>query len=399
MMVTQKIKLRWIWVLTLLVCVVVAWLAYQFNQINFAEKRNAELREWIVGTRHEMSLLAEMENDTPIDWEALSKIKGVTRGSLAGMQLRFKLERRFQSYTTEQLTAVMDQIIASNINQNSKESFGWIVIEILVQRDPELALVRYAKSFRTSDDEPLYPLTKAIKCWARKDAAAAVAWYDKEIAAGTFLGVELKTNERSLAEYNLQLLTALIDVDLELVKSRSSSYKDIDYKIDINEVKFENFATYIRAVYSNPSDQIRLLSWAVDDLAERKGYADVTRYMEEVSATAAEKKEIVRICCVRKGITSSEDIKSMRMWAGVHAPDAVDEITGEVLSRSVSQKPSQRGMSYDQASELASGYHNDETLAAFLYSLVARDNLKKSLLLAEKISDQALREKTINYLK
>ena len=83
----------------------------------------------------------------------------------------------------------------------------------------------------------------------------------------------------------------------------------------------------------------------------------------------------------------------------VHAPEQVDEITGQMILRATSGSVRQRAMSFQQASELAVGYKSDKVLSAFLISHEARANRELSRTLAEKIADEKLRGEVLNYLR
>ncbi len=381
-----------------------AWIGIQFLFISRAENENEALRRMMAEDRKTTVPQPAADDGNAIDWKLLSGNPAVRSGDYEGTRLRLRLQRRFQGWTVEQLTGAMDEIIAADIPQSFKENFAWKILEVLIQKDPELALVRYADGFETSEGSPLYPLAVAIKGWARKDPTSARAWFDGQVAAGTFIGKELKEGSSSRWNFETQLLTALIDSDpaaaIRLVPELGRSEKARGLgDVAIEEVKAANFATVIRGTLDRPKDRALAFASAASPLATRRGYGSVTRFMEEIVATQEEREAIALRVVENKRFLTSEDIGEMRSWAGRWVPESVDSLTGNALSRTVPLEPGRAGMGFEEAAEIAVSYGSDRTIAAFLYSHAARNHRERAREIAETISDEELRNRTLQYLR
>ena len=174
----------------------------------------------------------------------------------------------------------------------------------------------------------------------------------------------------------------------------------------LKEENYLAFATLVREQVPE-NERMPLIAGQATFLRSRGGYAEVTRYMDRIAATPAE-----RVACVEqmaRSVTQAiihekpmtrEDLETLREWTTRQAPDSTGRITGKALADAMRYG---RKLDFATASELALHYHqasgNDDVLISFLDDSSGSENTEQARALAAKITDAKRREEILKKLQ
>jgi hypothetical protein len=400
--------------------IAVILLGKQRNDMSVIRSANAELRQRIAtvrdaprdpdapspATRPDQSAAGKK----PVNWENLAVMirqTGVDNrsGNAPGM---LSIQRRLLAMDAAELVAGLDRIAAMSLDDGTRRKLEDMILDPLAKKDPELALNRFKGRLAGAPGIDSLLLSSALGLWAGRDPAAATAWLDREIAAGTFDAKSLDGYNRNREWFEANIIPRLFATDAAGAEARLSALPpQMRKEILMKENPFaRDEVAYAELVRRQLNDDGRLATIgqrASAIVLQGGGFADVDHYLERISATPDERLRSLEKVSTQyinslaaKGKLSGAEIDAVRAWARQQAPDAVDRLTGEGLGMAVAGAA---GMSFEQASALALGYHqasaNDDVLQTFLSTIPADRNKAAARELAGKISDPAKREKLL----
>jgi hypothetical protein len=94
-----------------------------------------------------------------------------------------------------------------------------MVLRPLIEKDPGLALRQLSGRVESMESSLALPLFDAMREWAKRDVAAATAWFDEQAAAGLF--EEKRLDSRYLLDrFHGQIIGALISRDRDAAAAR-----------------------------------------------------------------------------------------------------------------------------------------------------------------------------------
>ncbi len=362
--------------------------------------------------RSRTTVKKEGAKDEPFDWKELAGQMGQMQrsGGMADMKLMIRLQQRLQKMTAEELATALDEIAGLDLTELERMMLEQMLAGPLAQKDPELALNRFLDRLNEKDGMWRWQLSSALKQWAEKDPAAAVAWFDGRIAEGKFDSKALSGKSQVRTQFEGALLSLLISSDPEeaarrLAKVPEEQRGEILGHHEFTNLKEKDHLAFARLVREQASEKGRLdaLGQPASKLASEKGYAEVTAYMERIQATEEERAAIVakaaqgRLSSLNHSspVTSAQ-IDEMRTWAAAQAPGTEDKATGKALADMAGFDDKKQ---FTNAAKLAGQYHgstgNDEILITFLDGWAARSNKEASRELAGKIRDEKKRAEAL----
>ena len=395
------------------------WLGGQRHTISGLEKESAALRKQIaarsVPTADPSLAKANgpakaAKSKEPLDWKKIAAEFADRQGGDRRTMMR--LQQRLQAMSTEELVASLDEIAALDLPSESRVLLEQMLLGLLSEKDPELALTKFIGRLETNQGSMLQ-LSAALGKWLEKDPAKATAWFDREIAAGTFEAKALDGRSRSRIQFEGATIAFLLASDAaaaarRLVALPADQRDDVLSQYSFQQLKEEDQVAFAKLVRGQiPEDgQAKALARQVGRLGGEDGYTKAADFMKRIEATPAERKACVEE--VAESMTSNfsyqkrmtrEDFDRMRGWVGEQDPGSLGVVTGRTLATA-----SQNGrIDFPEAAELAMQYHatagNDDVLGAFLESGAAHSNKEAARPLVEKISDPARREEILKRLK
>jgi hypothetical protein len=287
------------------------------------------------------------------------------------------------------------------VSAEVKRELENMILSLLGQKDPELALDRFAG--RLKERSGAYHLVSIFHEWAAKDALAAERWMDRQIAAGTFDSKSLEGKSESRRAFEVALLPRLLALDPAAARARVAALPEAQRA----EVLGHNLFSKLPAGQEKAmADLIRSgmeEGKSAETLANSsaflafKGYENVGQFLTSIDADTEERNAIVTKAVAMKMMNQewmkndpAVALDAAREWAGQQAPAVVGAITGDSLARLGRQD-------FDTAAKLAVQYHessgDDEVLVRFLETGgIARGHRELALPLIDRIVDPEKRE-------
>jgi hypothetical protein len=308
----------------------------------------------------------------------------------------------------------LDEVAALDLPKESREMLEQMLIGPLAEKDPEYALTKFIDRLHDTAGVLSWQLSHAMQQWAKKDPAAAIAWFDRQIAAGKFDSKSLDGKSQPRIQFEGNLISVLLGSDPDAAGRRLGALpedqrKEVLSRFSYQPLKEEEQFAFAKLVRDQlpEEDQAKALGQQASRMLGNEDYSKVTAFLDRIQATPAE-----RAVCVEQAAEASiqtishkkkptrEDLDSMREWVAAQAPGTTDTVTGKVLA---SAARGGRKMQFSEAADLAVQYHeasgNDDVLSSFLDGWTARQNTEQARVLAEKISDEKRREEILKNLK
>ncbi len=348
----------------------------------------------------------------PIDWKEAAEMQ--RNDGMGDMRAMIHLQQRVQSMTKEELVAAFDEIAKLDLPAEWRESLEQMLIGPLVEKDPLLALNRFADRLpHDRRNRMSMQLSSALGKWAEQDPGKATAWFDEQVAAGKFDSKSLDGRSQSLILFQGTLINTLLGSDPAAASRRLGAIPE-DQRGEVlghfrfQQLKDENQLAFAKLVRDQlpEKEQAYTLAQQGIRLVRTGGYEKVTDYIDRIGATPAERTACVadaagaRIVALAKGKKiTTEALDAMRGWANSQDPGSADRLTGSALASVLENRDT---MNFAEAAELAVKYHeasgNDDVLVNFLGDSEGK-NKKAAIKLAEKISDPARREEVLKKFK
>jgi hypothetical protein len=367
-------------------------------------------------TTQQKSTTKAAKDKERLDWKkTLAQLLEMKNSSdFAAERSVVKLEQGLQAMNKEELVAALDEIAILDLSKASRSDIEQMFMDLLAQKDPELALNHFIDRISGNEEIMGYQLSRAMLEWAKNDSAGAISWFDKQIAAGKFESKSLDGKSKTRLQFEESLFGLLLDSDFEAAERRLSALpKDQRHEVLRNpssfKLKEENqtaFANLVREQIPE-AEQTRIIAEKAAAIATDGGnYSKVTEFLTRIQATPAERTACVEQTAqsqildlsYRKKITRN-DLDTMREWVSTHAPELTNKITGEALANSLGNT---RKTTFTETADLAAEYNaaagNDDVLYSFLENEAVSDYKEEARILAEKTSNTKRREEILNAL-
>ena len=158
---------------------------------------------------------ARKEKDKKIDWKDLAGKIGQMRngGGMPDMRAMMRMQRLLMDLSAEELAAQLDEIAGLDIEDAARKQLQGMILGVLAEKEPKLALERSGMQLGDENSGMYWQLSSALRKWADKEPAAAIAWLDKQIAAGKFESKSLDGKNQSLVRFEGALVGALLKTD------------------------------------------------------------------------------------------------------------------------------------------------------------------------------------------
>lgn len=402
-----------------------AWLGTRRQAISSIERDSSILRERIQARASGASADAlEARPDAPgkstksqeaIDWKKVAASFAEMRSGngMQDMRASIRLQNRLQNFTKEQLVSALDEIAALDLADADRDQLEQMLIRPLLEKDPEFTLNRFIDRVQGEHSSVGWQLSHGLQKWVEKDAGAAIAWFDAQIAAGKFDSKSLDGKSQSRIQFEGSVISSLLASDAPAAWDRLGALPEDQRAEALSRFQFRSvkeedqlaFADLVRDKIP-AHEQGSVLARQATQIVATADYDKVSDYFSRIKATpeeraaCAEEAAEVKMRNYSQKKPTREDFETMRAWLSSEAPEAKDRITGEILGNAMQGG---KKMEFSEASELAIHYHessgNDEVLGAFLESWPARNHKTEARALAEKISDEKLRTEILKRLE
>ncbi len=404
------------------------WIGGQRRSITALEQQSTLLRKEIAAKRNSESAdtssrssapSKETKDKSPIDWKKIAAKIDEARNSdgMGGIRTTMRLSQRLMSMNRDELAAALDEIASLDLSETSRMVLESMLIGPLIEKDPGFALNKFIARINTEKSGISWQLSRAFGEWAKKDPAAATAWFDRQITAGTFESKSLDGKSQQRMRFEGAMIGTLLASNPEAAALRLAALPE-DQRSDVlrnhatNSLKPEDQLAYAKLVRQSlpEKDGQECIAGLVSRVTHKSdSYSDMTACMDRIEATPTE-----RAACVEKAAQSRfqqlsyqkkinrEDIEQLREWAKSQSPELADRATGMALDCSLHGSDK---ITFSEVAALAIDYHDasgsDEVLVPLLKNWNARQdqNKEQARALAGKISDEKVRNEILKDLK
>lgn len=350
-----------------------------------------------------------------VNWKEMAVSFGTGDGDgPEEIRMMVRTQRWLYGLSAEELCGELDKLSSAELDPRARRRFEGMIIDILVEKSPKLALERAGDQL--TDEDHSRQMASALGKWAQSDPIAAAAWLDKQIAAGVLAGKSLDGDSRIYPQYESGLIGVLFQSDLKSAAKRLASMPEEQrlavfygrWSKAVDPAKEGDFVALVREA-GGDSNVERILSQYAANLVHGQDFERVDRFISVSRATPDEKAAIVSTVMEQSflgrnsGVFNPESFDKVRAWAAANAPESVDENTGKMLAGALWTQKNRledvtaRVLKYNEASG------NDETLIAFLTSEPVRrrggDDKARILELAAKIKDPAKQQEVLDRIQ
>lgn len=402
---------------------VLAWNLAESRSIRSLDAGTRELRGKIASARGSgvSAVAGGRKPKTPlkiggaIDWKGMSQRIAAMQdgGGTSDIRAMMDFQQRLSGMTGDEIVAAFDEIQALGLEEDERSLLEEMLIEPLIEKDPELALARFVDRIGNDDDGVAWQLSAAMGNWAKKDLTAATAWFDRQIAAGVFDSRSLDGRSQARLEFEAALAAELLGSDSAEAGQRIAALPEDQRREALEQISFSELSPAAQAAYAGlvrslvPQDErAGSFTHVISELVPDGGYTQVDAFLDTIRATAEERQVSSREAAnTRIGEIAGErevtrqDVDAMREWVEKQAPGTADKVTGEALADAAQEGGE---LDFEGASDLVLEYHqrsgSDDVLVSFLESFAARSNLELALPLAEKIRDPKRRAEILAML-
>ncbi|RYD22005.1 MAG: hypothetical protein EOP88_09490 [Verrucomicrobiaceae bacterium] len=341
-----------------------------------------------------------------IDWQGIAVL--INESLVSGSSFKMQEARGrvhdaiYERMTKEELLAVLRDISKMDFPQQTINELENLVCHPLTLRFPEYALNELSDRLTGSEEfaVPNYLLT-AFEGWIAKDPAAAIAWMDKQVAAGKFEGRGLEGLDKMGGIFEGRVIASLLTTDPSAAARRleavAPEYRGLVFFGELRPEHHAAFADLVRK-FLNEKDALKAIEnqiFAVDSSP-----AEVTAFIEAIQATPEERALCVRTAArnlvVHKLLNRlTPDFTGVREWAEATLPGSAAGATGHLLGDGLVLHELGIAEASRLALEYAEAGDGDAVLVPFLESEVVQGYNETARNLAKKISDPVVRKRIL----
>jgi hypothetical protein len=407
-------------VIALAICA--AWLGSQRNSIRTLERENTGLQENATAARAS-SAPGDDRNSRENgrarsgDWKKIVAQLGDPEGrdGLTDVRNMKRLEQLILEMDAPGILAALGELDGLELPDASRAELQRMLLDALARKNPELACQHFIDQ---ADGQPFaltWPLKQAFEAWLKRDPAAANAWLDQQLAAGTLDGKSLDGKDPIRLQMQAASLYSLIASDPAAATRRMSDIPS-DQRTDmllgshysVAEKDHGVFADLVRS--SLPTeDHSKVLSSQLELHGNLDDLTKMSSYLSRIDATKEERAACMEVATMtlftlmpREREVTRGDFDRFYQWAGSIDPDSAAEVTGTALALTLS---SGKNASFDELAGIATAYHaagaGDDILVTFIGLSVASEHVSKAKAreVAMRIADQERREELLEQLK
>ena len=351
----------------------------------------------------------------PIDWRYLAaQLRLSEKGAPADEEALNDFTERLAEMTREQLLTAMDEIATLGLEPAIQAKLEAAFVEPLVEKDPELALTRFAARIRDDPDDLGSQLSPALLAWASKDLTAATAWFDQAIATGIFESKTLDGRSGPRLEFEAALAGVLLASDPAAVGRRIAALPQDQRADTLQQIKLseltpaaqKDYCDLVRSLLS-ADERDGPLNSAFSELIPDGDYQKSASFLDAIQATPEERISIAESTADRRLEAIAEernltrdDLAATREWLDRQSPAMADKLIGGAMG-AASHEGGEVGFSNlaKLILEVHASSGNDDALEAFLNDADTSAHPAEAQFLAGKIVDPQRREEMLESLK
>ncbi|MEK7950173.1 hypothetical protein [Luteolibacter soli] len=348
---------------------------------------------------------AEPVAGSGINWdEALLIVKGSSRSVADGIIL----QKQIAALSPEGFLKALDELDARELPEDSKMNLARLFLGGLVKANPRLAVERLGK-YADLDHQMAPRLGAAMEAWVKQDSGAALAWLDRWVASNPVYDRALSRISPGRVVYESAVIKVMLSQKPDLLAARVSAMPREEAVRLLTTVGWDGpeageqftYAELVRKTLPEAEGSQVLGSKA--KLLAQSSLEEASGYLDRIHPTGEE----LKVCL--SGVVESRmeskasdpdlgnEIKTVREWVTARNPAQADTLTGVAFGHALNG----RDLDFDEVAPVVMQFHdaagNDEILHAFLKNGGCCHG-SKSLELAAKIADPAIREEVVRHI-
>ena len=351
------------------------------------------------------------------DWKKIVATLGnaEVRDQIPDMLDMRRLEQLILEMDEAEITAALGEIETFNIPDSSSRELHRMLLDALSDKNPKLVCQQFIEKAIGQSATLTWPIKQAFEAWLKRDSAAANAWLDQQLAAGTLEGKSLDGKEPIRLYLQAASLYSLIASDPAAAARRMNEIP-LDQRKEmllgshysVAEKDHKAFADLVRSSLPQ-EDHSKVLGSQISLYGNQDDLKKMSDYISRIDATKEERIACMKAATLtlftlmpRERKVTRADFDQFHQWAGSIDADSAAEVTGSALALSLM---SGKNVSFDELASIASDYHEagagDEILIAFIEQSLANENVSKAKAreVAMKITNEASREAILSQLK
>jgi hypothetical protein len=330
----------------------------------------------------------------PRDWQAVAvELRNGTAIAGGLLSTNAHLLSLIDAMTVEELLAALDEIATADLGEADRDLIERRLATALIKKDPELGFSRFAVREKSAWD---FFLGDEFNQWVTRDDAAALAWLRGHTAEDGYVPAPMiHVPFFELLTTAPQTATAILECcppsgRLEALRS-----------LAVGRIKTsgqKEWAEIIRT--SLPiEDQLKAITWPMMNWSDGDGspmlLGEVDGYLDRIEASDEERKACAMTLATQLRSWTDENgipgIDRLRDWVIERSPELLEPVTLAALSNMAQYQH------FEQASELALGFHDESGNDAYLTNVLDQVNDLSApatvQTLVARLSDEALRKK------
>ncbi len=343
------------------------------------------------------------------DWKSLARVlfaEEEIKDKDVKYAVWFRIQKIFTEMSGDELMAAHLEIKGLPSNTRLRLFVENEILKNLELHHPEYAFSQHIANF--ANNERITEGLGRFHLWLARDPAAATAWYESEVAKGTF-DKTLGDNYRLRHPFEAGFITSLLTTDPAAAVNRMKQIPP--------EQRKELILSYLKASESDPKVLADLIRKTVNTKEQAEVVilkaidhypldepAKVLESLSRINATQEERSTFLQMeafQCTSLKRLEGDGMKKYRDWSLAIDPSSADRSTGLAFAESA-----EIHKNYDYITKLANNYHGlgagDDFIIGFIEGSGTRRTpipLDMAREFAMKIQDQTRRNEILQKLQ
>ncbi len=409
-----------------LLLAVAGWLGFfllQHRSAGHLEAENVRLSQRIGEWENRIDDAIEEDNSAPnakvfaksgpIGMAQLAAIlRGANTGNPAAVRKSLLLDSQWRSLDVATLERMIADARAADLSEEDRERIVGKLLEVLVEKEPARAFAIIEEGFAGKTpreiQQQLSKRSGLFDKWLLRDGPQALAWLDKQIAAGLFDSRSLAGTSGVRQEY--ESLTFLKTKDGSRIAAldpadRMPTLQSWHFR-DLKAEDQATFATVARTSGLKPLEVAEVLKPFLNKAMEAGDLASADAFFERISSTPEELPHLSEAAAGQAMFAlgkkadqlTGEEVPSIRTWLADKSSQG-DSYIGSMIGKGFSNGWD-AGQIYATIDRLQHDQPSDELISNFLVS-ASQGNKQKldhatAVDLANRISDPGKRASALN---
>ncbi|MES2705354.1 MAG: hypothetical protein V4726_02010 [Verrucomicrobiota bacterium] len=372
------------------------------------------------GAEAKKAAMPEVVTRASIDLKMLAGSMGaMQRGGFPDMQAMVKMQKSLLGLPAEDFSQLITDAGRLDLPEDQKNGLLMMLLQGLTQKDPKAAVLAGRELSRNAGGSQMTMLNMggvrpAFAAWAKQDPAAAVQWYDAEVAAGHFENKGLNDVDQARTQFESAVLPGLAAKDpaaasarlLAMPEAQRMSVLSSSTGFAEDAASHKAFASLVRGTLP-PEKQADALGSMAASMQNGTDFKNVSEFLASTAVTPAEKEKILpqvagsRLRNMAWGFSEPltyENAVPVRKWMEEQQPGSSGKAMGESLAAVTGTGKFDQGKALALVTRLYDEDPSDELITSFLDRSKPQGNPELYRPLAAKIQDPAQRRKILDLL-